>query len=378
MKRIFTLFALLVLSLGVASAQNESFKTRCVYLWDVTGSMRSLGVYDDVFNYMIRDIQHKNEGTEILILPFNDAVLADDAVEFVVRGQGDNFTALRPDGTWYLSDATCRAWRELGNTLIAQHTSEYQLNNNNPANYGGYTNIVAAIEYARENCLLDGYITTVVLLTDGNQEYYPYNQKPINGGDDETREYLRQAILKWGLKPDGSINDNWLCYVMAHESISSPLNAGEHGDKVQFVDHDTFTRQVTTLLLTPHDAEITPRDRRFTINFEMPANVDASSFLAAPIFWVQGQAAEGFLTINRRAVFDVTNGTLSIDGLRFSRIADMPEEFTLELAITLENGAELEGGADDMNGVRLVLARDSVVLTVAKDIRPTLEIKLLD
>ena len=378
MKRLFTLIAILCMICGIAQAQNTTVKTRCVYLWDVTASMKSLGVYADVFNFMIRDIENKTEGTEILIIPFNDGVLLDSSIDFTIRGEGDSFTELRLDGSWRISDNARSSWRALGNELIEQHGGLYrEYANNRTTNVQGFTNIVCAINYARENCLPENCITTVVLLTDGNQEYYPEGEEraPINGGDEVTLAYLRETILQWGMHEDDSVNENWLCYVIAHEDVTNPLNEGDEPANTLIIGGDDFSRKVLLVNLQPSLDGITPRTTQFNIYFEVNTTL-LQELAVKPQIRVCG--ACDYLSINDVAELDVDNGCISVDHLQFRNVATMPESFDVELSLEIMNQAELSGGAGDQHCVKMWIRPEVVTLTVTKELNPTLEIRFLD
>lgn len=379
MKRFFTLAVILCTICGIAKAQDAPVATRSVYLWDVTASMKSLGVYSDVFNFMIRDIENKTEGTEILIIPFNDNVLLDNSVRFTIRGEGDTFTELRPDGSWRLSDATRSAWRASGNALIEAHGGLYRdFINNRSTTVQGYTNIVRAINYAREHCLPTNCITTVVLLTDGNQEYYPEGatRAPLNGGDEETREYLRETILQWGMREDGSTNDNWLCYVIAHEDVTNPLNEGDEPKNTHIIGGDEFSRKVLLVNLQPSLDDITPRTTEFNIYFDVNTTL-LQQLSVMPQIRVTGTS--DFLRVVDDTVFDANNGCITVDGVYFRDIANMTEEsFSMDLKLEIINLEELSGGAGDQHCVKMWIRPETVTLTVTKELNPTLEIRFLE
>lgn len=169
MKRLFTLFVLMCMAVGIADvavAQDApSNKTRYVYVWDVTASIKgkensAKGLYKSMFDFFSRDVGNKPANAEIVVVPFNDKVL-----ESEIR-------------TFSKAQFNVDEMRILGDTLIERHRKAFRGNpgdakiNPEPNPYkGGFTDIAAALYYVSENYFKGDCKTYYILLTDCGQEY---------------------------------------------------------------------------------------------------------------------------------------------------------------------------------------------------------------
>ncbi|MBO5017979.1 MAG: hypothetical protein J6C56_03850 [Alistipes sp.] len=169
MKRLFTLFVLICMAVGIADvavAQDApSNKTRYVYVWDVTASIKgkensAKGLYKSMFDFFSRDVGNKPANAEIVVVPFNDKVLESEIRTF----SKDQFNV--------------DEMRILGDTLIERHRGAFRENpgdakiNPEPNPYkGGFTDIAAALYYVSENYFKGDCKTYYILLTDCGQEY---------------------------------------------------------------------------------------------------------------------------------------------------------------------------------------------------------------
>jgi hypothetical protein len=143
----------------IAMAQGSApvQKTRYVYLWDVTGSIKSCGKYEDMYKFLKNDVSSKAslDGTQIVIIPFNDKVL-DEIFSYKVQDG-----VLTPMGKTGCSFAELKS---KGSKWIADH---YNGRGGTP----GFTDITSALDLAKK--YLDKEFNTIfILLTDGGQEYY--------------------------------------------------------------------------------------------------------------------------------------------------------------------------------------------------------------
>lgn len=150
----------------VAVAQDApSNKTRYVYVWDVTASIKgkensAKGLYKSMFDFFSRDVGNKPANAEIVVVPFNDKVLESEIRTF----SKDQFNV--------------DEMRILGDTLIERHRGAFRENpgdakiNPEPNPYkGGFTDIAAALYYVSENYFKGDCKTYYILLTDCGQEY---------------------------------------------------------------------------------------------------------------------------------------------------------------------------------------------------------------
>ncbi len=150
----------------VAVAQDApSNKTRYVYVWDVTASIKgkensAKGLYKSMFDFFSRDVGNKPANAEIVVVPFNDKVLESEIRTF----SKDQFNV--------------DEMRILGDTLIERHREAFRENpgdakiNPKPDPYkGGFTDIAAALYYVSENYFKGDCKTYYILLTDCGQEY---------------------------------------------------------------------------------------------------------------------------------------------------------------------------------------------------------------
>ena len=234
MKRFYSLFLILCMVLGaanVAEAQEVPVqRTRYVYLWDVTGSIKpkggkitdpESGLYSRIYGYLRDDMRSKPDGTEIIVVPFNDNVV--EAFEFEVR-----------NGSIKAKDAV--KFDDLGTygaNQIEEHYKKYQANKKTKdADKGGFTDIAKSLKWA-ERFITNDYNTIFILLTDGGQEYIADDTIASKG--DEARSHLQGAISNFDKKMKNATTFNMLFYVITVDDKDSPREKEMSLNKTRFI-----------------------------------------------------------------------------------------------------------------------------------------------
>ena len=218
-------------------------KTRYVYLWDVTGSTKTGGLYDVISNFMVGDIKSKfsrtpNENNiEIVIIPFNDDTK--DIYSYKITKDG-----IKPNSGSPELDAITGGIDE---KLVNAHNELWKNNQGAKIDNGGYTNIAAALTEA-EKYISNDWNTIFILLTDGGQEYYISDNKKLeiakskkdNVGLSKARDYLVKTITSFD-KELKSMNDdgesfNMLFYVITAGDNYDPSQVFKGSDYTQFIN----------------------------------------------------------------------------------------------------------------------------------------------
>lgn len=235
MKRFYSLFLILCMVLGaanVAEAQEVPVqRTRYVYLWDVTGSIKpkgkgkatdpNSGLYSRIYGYLRDDISSKPNDTEIIVIPFNDNVVGE--YEFEMR-----------DGRVVAKDTV--EFADLGISgakMIDDHADKFQKNKfvKDP-DAGGFTDIAKSLKWA-ERYIEEEWNTIFVLLTDGGQEYT--DDRTIETKGDEARVYLQNAISNFDKKMGNATTFNMLFYVITVDDKDSPREKEMSLNKTRFI-----------------------------------------------------------------------------------------------------------------------------------------------
>jgi hypothetical protein len=246
----------------IAMAQKTTVqKTRYVYLWDVTGSIKpkkgkplsaSEGLYGRMYDYLHDDILSKPNGTEVVVIPFNDDVV--DEYKFSVKKgvvsakSGVNFDDLASTGI----------------KLIEAHLENY--NDKNKEN-GGYTDIAKSLDRVCKNYISDDYNTIFILLTDGGQEYVDGEVKTKG---DEARKYLQERIESFDKAMCRASTINMLFYVTTVKDEFSPREREMSTKLTEFIPAtESSAKLVFCSLVAELGAKkgvISCRDESFSIN----------------------------------------------------------------------------------------------------------------
>lgn len=293
-----------------AQDSDQPKKLRKIYLWDVTASMdmnkKNGGYYEGTYEYLIKNIKSSLDGTRIIILPFNDYVIEEKKVEFDyskatgIKEMNDIATKLIAGIEIDMDDKKRQSLEKikgldgLGRALVSNHDKNYNdlcayINN---SDIKGFTNVVAAVNYATKlrNENVGEYNTDVIILTDGNHEYYKddviYSTKyklsldngklrysdtgeiiAVNGGDNNTRQLLLSALLDgWCGTTKGSGDKLW--YVITNESIESPFEySDEIPENIEVISQDEMTAQFIEMGLKDKRTRIGFNDNNTHIRF---------------------------------------------------------------------------------------------------------------
>lgn len=349
-----TLLALLFATNNLfAQDDTQPKKLRKIYLWDVTASMDKGGFYKGTVDWLIRDIEEETlDDTEVIILPFNDRVIEDIKIEFV---KGDNLdmyniaktlcNAVPVDGDYDNSRYGSDGLRMLGGRLVSNHDRNFNelsvnISKRTPSKVMGFTNVVAAIRYATalRNENADKYNTDVIILTDGNHEYYSENinylraykldfiyvngkkkylinsdtdtKIAVNGGDDTTRQLLQNAILDgWCKDVEGTGDKLW--YVITNRSIKDPFDPNvDISTNVEVISGDEFTAKHIGLRLKNDKAEIGFNDHNIRIGFYCDSSF---SYSENDVIKIQVKGKSKFIDINRVYQLDIKNMCINIE-----------------------------------------------------------------
>lgn len=273
MKRFYSLFLILCMVLGaanVAEAQEVPVqRTRYVYLWDVTGSIKpkgqgkttdpNSGLYSRIYGYLHVDISSKPNDTEIIVIPFNDKVVGE--YEFEMR-----------DGRVVAKDTVEFANLGIsGAKMIDDHAAKFLPNKYaKDPDAGGFTDIAKSLKWA-ERYIEEDWNTIFVLLTDGGQEYI--DDDIIKSKGDEARNHLQNAISNFDKKMGNATTFNMLFYVITVDDKDSPREKEMSLNKTRFI---RATQNSARLNFCPIKAEIAAkngtiscRDEQFYIRIKV-------------------------------------------------------------------------------------------------------------
>lgn len=370
MKKVFLTFFLSLLTAHCLHA--ESSRSRNVYVWDVTASIND-NMYKSMIDYLFKDIENQRRGIEIVIIPFNDFACKDDIIKFTIGDE--SYTTQNSNGTWAMTSDFKSQIRSKGNSLIQKHSETYHKNKNSDTTIG-YTNIASSLRYAKENYLKDDVHTNFILLTDGDQEYYRGDNKALNYGNDETREYLYETIREWDDKAKGiETSDNWLYYVISAQGVTDPRKGheGEEFNNVSFINADEFSKGYARYRLEVKEevVETTSRDKSFTIAFVQDYALAASIDDLKKSVGDEGNISievkgEG---INHRANLDLKNFMITVP-CKF-----LPnEEKEVELTLSISNAEYL----DKTGRVKVKLKPEKITLRVVNTFKPKITISIID
>lgn len=343
MKRLFTLFVLMCMAVGIADvavAQDApTTKIRYVYLWDVTASIKPAGkekpvvdegLYGRIYGYLRQDVESKPDGTEIIIVPFNDAALT--PIKFKVT----NGKIVAQSG---------RQWGELaqyGCEQVGEHYEKWYDNQvKKDPNKGGFTDIAKSLDYVRCNYVDSNYNNIFILLTDGGQEYVADDDIRTKG--DAARQRLQSAIEEFDMAMRQQSSTNRLFYVITVEDQHSPHKHQNEMD-LQYTHFIDASVGSVNLHFCPISAEldmkkdvISSRNKSFNIKLSTKEGYELLSGIKLNV--VDNVGAQ---------TVEVRNGvaTVNCDG-RYKVDKEIKEvRITLNLSATLPNDGEVERGND--------------------------------
>ena len=321
----------------VAVAQDApTTKIRYVYLWDVTGSIKPAGkdkpvvdegLYGRIYGYLRQDVESKPDGTEIIIVPFNDAALT--PIKFKVT----NGKIVAQSG---------RQWGELaqyGCNEVGDHYKKWYDNQvKKDPNKGGFTDIAKSLDYVRRNYVDSNYNNIFILLTDGGQEYVADDDIRTKG--DAARQRLQSAIEDFDMAMRQQSSTNRLFYVITVEDQHSPHKHQNEMD-LQYTHFIDASVGSVNLHFCPISAEldmkkdvISSRNKSFNIKLSTKEGYELLSGIKLNV--VDNVGAQ---------TVEVRNGvaTVNCDG-RYK--VDKEMLITLNLSATLPNDGEVERGND--------------------------------
>ena len=249
---------------AIAQPNTPVQKTRYVYLWDVTGSIKpkkgkalsaSEGLYGRMYGYMHDDILKKADGTEIVVIPFNDDVV--DVYEFYIK----NGTVRANGSVAFDGLAQC------GIDLIEKHLEKYnESKRQDDKTIGGYTDIAKSLDKVREGYISNECNTIFILLTDGGQEYV---DGVVKSKGDDARYCLQRAIADFDEAMCRTSTFNMLFYVTTVNDDYSPRKSEINTQKTEFI---AATESSAKLVFCPLIASIAAkngtiscRDEQFSI-----------------------------------------------------------------------------------------------------------------
>lgn len=367
MKRFYSLFLILCLVLGattIAEAQDAPVqRTRYVYLWDVTGSIKpkggkatdpESGLYSRIYGYLRNDMLSKPNGTEIIVVPFNDNVVGSFAFE-VRNGSIKAKDEVKFDdlGTY-------------GANQIEEHYKKYQANKKTKdADKGGFTDIAKSLKWA-ERFITNDYNTIFILLTDGGQEYIADDTIASKG--DEARNHLQSAISNFDKNMDGVSTINMLFYVITVDDKDSPREKEMSLSKTRFIH---ATQNSARLNFCPIKASIAAKNS--TISYR-----DEQFYIAISV--AEGMPLPKDLKINVKdgnkidQTVPVEDGRAKVD---CKGVYSLQE--STEMTVSLELAADPVVEGDDLMFYVYWLEVETtrIEITITKKFKPAMKVKLI-
>ena len=367
MKRFYSLFLMLCMVLGavnVAEAQEVPVqRTRYVYLWDVTGSIKpkggkttdpESGLYSRIYGYLRDDMRSKPDGTEIIVVPFNDNVV--EAFEFEVR-----------NGSIKAKDAV--KFDDLGTygaNQIEEHYKKYQANKKTKvADNGGFTDIAKSLKWA-EKFIDDDWNTIFILLTDGGQEYI--DDDIIESKGDKARNHLQNAISNFDKKMRNATTFNMLFYVITVDDKDSPREDEMSLSKTRFIH---AKQNSARLNFCPIKAEIAAKNGTISCRDEQ--------------FYIKIKVAEGMplpkdMSINVKDGNNLNETVKVVDGyaeVKCKGIYSLQESKELNVGLELAADPVVEGEGLVFYVYWLEVEAKRIELKVTNKFQPSLTVKLI-
>ncbi len=246
MKKLFSLFLLIFLGSQLIEAEcGNVTRSKYIYLWDVTLSMkgyvthagsdttwdRSKDIHKNVVDFLVRDINAiKDQNTTIVVCPYQ----AD-------RGVLDVWEKRATDD---------------GKASMVNIITRYR---NNQVTW---TNIVGAIQYAKNHLIDPNCLNRLVILTDGEQK---------TGNPAKDARDFDEAIRNWKLyAPE---HNSYALYVTVGEDAPVPeVVTSDKTGAISVIDHTDTGKQISIVDLCPQNIRLCLNDldeRKDTILFSV-------------------------------------------------------------------------------------------------------------
>lgn len=388
MKRLFTLFVLMCMAVGIADvavAQDApTTKTRYVYLWDVTASTKNKKVgnksyFDVMADFLREDIARKEGGTEIYVVPFNER--SDRGLQVIKFVKGEKpVDEIVQKGEELVADHS----EKYGHS-IETHGRRFNSGERLGESYYGFTDIAGVLK-ATQKYVTTEYNTIFILLTDCGQEYVNNTEKVVEG-DDKSQDYLCREIDAFNGKMcgiDDKVSFNRLFYVV----VDTKDDPREHDPdlnnlkKVKFItpSNGSIMLYFERLGVVAPKKPVSYLDKSIVINFE---GISAKSVLrnynniVVDVVGVYYDKENVEHKIVREGLkLDIANGIVTIDKVDFKSDASKFDVNTeIEFKVTLAQ--ETEKYYEDIKDkyVRVWLNPNVTTVTVTKDFAPTLRVK---
>jgi hypothetical protein len=347
MRKVLFITILLGLVTTIA-AQTKS--QRRIYLWDVTLSMKGKtypngrldsevydsekNIYNDVRGFLVNEIKNIENGTEIIVLPFQEeAKLSFDP--WIVQAN------------------------ENGKRNIIQKIVDYK----NDSRTG--TDIVGVIRFAKENLVKNGKENTLILLTDGTQS------RNLSGGDDA----LIELIKDW--KEYAKANDTRLLYIMLNDK--GIPNKKVLGALKKEEDSQTLSIVTDFIILEPSIDHLNVKDnkgRPVVINFESKNNANPN--LPKKMLVNVHSTENPYIHIDQpRLELDkglkISFRLNDEENVRNKMLGDKVEQYTVNLKIDLLNQKEIQ-----QEGKTVTISPDSIKLVLINKPVKTLTIRYVE
>ena len=354
---------------NVAEAQEAPVqRTRYVYLWDVTGSIKpkggkttnpESGLYSRMYGYLRNDMCSKPDGTEIIVVPFNDNVV--EAFEFEVGNGSIKIKQVHPEVQTFDDLGT------YGAKQIEAHFEKYDDNKyTKDADKGGFTDIAKSLTWA-EKFITNDYNTIFILLTDGGQEYI--DDDIIKSKGDEARVYLQNAISNFDDEMNEVSSFNMLFYVITVDDKDSPREKEMSLNKTRFI---RATQNSARLNFCPIKAEIAAKNGTISCRDEQ--------------FYIRIKVAEGMplpkdMSINVKDGNKLNETVKVVDGyaeVKCKGIYNLLQE-SKELNVNLKLAADpvVEDEGLMFYVYWLEVESKYIELTVTNEFQPSLTVKLI-
>ena len=356
---------MLVCAVPVSAQNNFAHKTRYVYLWDVTGSTVSQGkteLFRAISGFLKQDIECKREGTEVIIVPFNDHTLSNDIIQFKTGDDKINLDTIVVQGR-RLAESHLDRYREWSNDKKnkSKPIAPSQL---------GFTNVAGTVADAAKY-ISDDYNTIFILLTDGGQEYLNRGEK-LNGSTDNAKEYLRQEIKSFDNALSNANNSiNMLFYVVIQMKGSDDPRDGDTNhtlsalNKTEFITPTQATISLRFVELKPIQPDtISVRDKNYKISFENMGEVrDVLNGKDVAIDVV----GTGGINFRKTCKLNLKDGNIVIENLGLD-----PKASTITGTITLEVKDKLITDGNNYIGIWTNISEIDFAAT--RKFKPTLTI----
>ena len=358
-----TLAMMIICANSVCAQGNFAHKTRYVYLWDVTGSTVSRGkteLFSGISGFLKQDIERKPDGTEVVIIPFNDHSLSDEIMSFKTGDSNVCLDTIIAHGReWAKSHLEeYRGWK---NQKDKQKTiSSTQL---------GFTNVAGTVADAAKYINSD-YNTIFILLTDGGQEYLNRTEKR-DGSTEDAKAYLRQEIKSLDDALANANNSiNMLFYVVVKGS-DDPRDGDANRTlkelkKTEFITPTQATISLQFVELKPIQPDtISVRDKDYKISFENMGEV--RRVLNGKDVAINVIGAGDIKNIRKTCKLNLKDGNIVIEGLNLPKDAS-----TITGTITLEVKDKLITDGNNYIGIWTNISK--IDFTATRKFKPTITV----